>query len=283
MTAMAAESALPAVEKLQARLAANPDPKKVSRGPRGRGGRWAGRDPVTVAAGAGASDPEPNSSPQPRGSSEVPRGSPLLSSSGSGPAEPGRSGRALRALPELAPELDGRGDPAPPPPRAWRGRCAPGSDTGVLLRPREPGCRPGVAGRPGSPSRPPVPLARASRASSRAAGAARKLESSGGMGKGRAGSRLGNAESCPSGSLSFSLSPWRPGATSPCLAGANARGRVQLPSASRSFKCRLPPRLASRPGARVPGMPEWLGKVCGSVSARRAAPERFLKCCCKRK
>lgn len=30
MTAMAAESALQVVEKLQARLAANPDPKKVS-------------------------------------------------------------------------------------------------------------------------------------------------------------------------------------------------------------------------------------------------------------
>lgn len=46
MTAMAAESALQVVEKLQARLAANPDPKKVSGGREvGAGGRWARRGP----------------------------------------------------------------------------------------------------------------------------------------------------------------------------------------------------------------------------------------------
>lgn len=46
MTAMAAESALQVVEKLQARLAANPDPKKVSGGRAGgAGGRWARRGP----------------------------------------------------------------------------------------------------------------------------------------------------------------------------------------------------------------------------------------------
>jgi hypothetical protein len=39
---MAAESALQVVEKLQARLAANPDPKKVSGGLRGAGGRALG-------------------------------------------------------------------------------------------------------------------------------------------------------------------------------------------------------------------------------------------------
>lgn len=42
MTAMAAESALQVVEKLQARLAANPDPKKVS-GLAARSGAGVGR------------------------------------------------------------------------------------------------------------------------------------------------------------------------------------------------------------------------------------------------
>lgn len=46
VTAMAAESALQVVEKLQARLAANPEPKKVScRRVSGTGGRWARRGP----------------------------------------------------------------------------------------------------------------------------------------------------------------------------------------------------------------------------------------------
>lgn len=46
VTAMAAESALQVVEKLQARLATNPDPKKVSGGRAGgTGGRWARRGP----------------------------------------------------------------------------------------------------------------------------------------------------------------------------------------------------------------------------------------------
>lgn len=53
MTAMAAESALQVVEKLQARLAANPDPKKVSGGRAGeraaRAGVGSGAGPVTVA------------------------------------------------------------------------------------------------------------------------------------------------------------------------------------------------------------------------------------------
>lgn len=63
MTAMAAESALQVVEKLQARLAANPDPKKVSGGRAGgAGGCWAGRGPGN-GRGPGAPgsslDPEP--------------------------------------------------------------------------------------------------------------------------------------------------------------------------------------------------------------------------------
>lgn len=53
VTAMAAESALQVVEKLQARLAANPDPKKVSEwAARSGAGVGARRGPVTVAGAA---------------------------------------------------------------------------------------------------------------------------------------------------------------------------------------------------------------------------------------
>lgn len=68
MTAMAAESALQVVEKLQARLAANPDPKKVSEWAARSGRALGGRSPVTVVGPSAAppgqpgpwgSDPEP--------------------------------------------------------------------------------------------------------------------------------------------------------------------------------------------------------------------------------
>lgn len=63
VTAMAAESALQVVEKLQARLATNPDPKKVSGGwAGGAGGRWAGRGPGN---GRGPGEPGSSLNPEP--------------------------------------------------------------------------------------------------------------------------------------------------------------------------------------------------------------------------
>jgi hypothetical protein len=98
VTAMAAESALQVVEKLQARLAANPDPKKVSGGRAGgAGGRWARRGPCN-GRGQGAvgfsSDPEPGPTER-RGAvgSSRPAGAPRLG------AEDWRGGRALRLSP----------------------------------------------------------------------------------------------------------------------------------------------------------------------------------------
>lgn len=98
VTAMAAESALQVVEKLQARLAANPDPKKVSSGRvGGAGGRWARRGPCN-GRGLGemgfSSDPKPGPTER-RGAarSSPPAGAPRLS------AEDSRGGRPFRRYP----------------------------------------------------------------------------------------------------------------------------------------------------------------------------------------
>lgn len=115
MTAMAAESALQVVEKLQARLAANPDPKKVSgRRAGGAGGRWARRGPGNgrgPGAAGSSSDPEPGPAER-RGaarSSEFAAGgrSGLGAEDWSGagrlPAGPSRFPRARAAAPAASP------------------------------------------------------------------------------------------------------------------------------------------------------------------------------------
>lgn len=98
MTAMAAESALQVVEKLQARLAANPDPKKVSGGRvGGAGGRWARRGPCN-GRGPGevgfSLDPDPGPAER-RGAARTsqPAGVPRLG------AEDWRGGRAFGLSP----------------------------------------------------------------------------------------------------------------------------------------------------------------------------------------
>lgn len=122
VTAMAAESALQVVEKLQARLAANPDPKKVS-GWRagGAGGRWAGRGPCN-GRGPGevgfSSDPDPGPMER-RGAarSSQPAGAPRQ-----GP-EDWRGGRAFRLFP-------GFGQPRQLFPRASRATLSAGWGSG---------------------------------------------------------------------------------------------------------------------------------------------------------
>lgn len=140
MTAMAAESALQVVEKLQARLAANPDPKKVSEeAAEGRGGRWARCDPLTVAgrdSRGGGGGRVPGAGLAPVGSrclGEPVVTSPLSPSCAQAAAVPDGQGlalgelRVLAGLPELSPEPGGHGDPVPELSRAWHGRCATGS------------------------------------------------------------------------------------------------------------------------------------------------------------
>lgn len=133
MTAMAAESALQVVEKLQARLAANPDPKKVSEWAARSGRALGGRGPVTVVGPSAAppgqpgpwgSDPEPGPAALAARSREVPalgrgpRGD-TRTSGGRASLPPGRAGApAAAARTVRAPRVRGL-----PSLRASRASC----------------------------------------------------------------------------------------------------------------------------------------------------------------